>query len=150
MSVDHNLQLRRAILPMLKAETVIASLTAGRVYSEAPPSLPAYPFIRYGFSSGVPTEWSCGEGDIITVSIHAFSKANGTDECARLLRSISKALDGKSAQLEIDPDTGKSAYAIEIRQTLSRIFRDSDEASAFHGVSDFEVVVWESREQTAP
>ena len=142
MSVDHNLQLRRAILPMLKAETVIASLTAGRVYSEAPPSLPAYPFIRYGNSDGTPTEWSCTEGSENVVTIHIFSRADGTDECARLRKAVVRALDQKTRQLEVDPDTGVSATAVDMTVTfLPAIFRDTDEASAWHGLVNVAVTV---------
>jgi len=143
MSVDHNLQLRRAILPMLKAEPLIATLTQGRVYSEAPAALPSFPFIRFGFITSQPTEWSCAEGEIAQVSIHVFTQGPGTDSCARLMKAVSRALDGKTAQLEVDPDTGKAATATDITQTLSRIFRDTDEAEAFHGVLDFEITVAE-------
>lgn len=142
MSVDHNLQLRRAILPMLKAESVIASLTSGRVYSEAPPSLPAFPFIRYGNSDGTPTEWSCTEGSENAVTIHVFSRAAGTDECARLRKAVVRALDQKTRQLEVDPDTGNSATAVDMMVTgLPAIFRDSDDAAAWHGVVQVAVTV---------
>lgn len=144
MSVDHNLQLRRAILPMLKAEPVIASLTAGRVYSEAPPAKPTFPFIRYGNSDGTPTEWSCAEGSENVVTIHVFSRAAGTDECARLRRAVVRALDQKVRQLEVDPDTGRSATAIDMMVVgLPAIFRDTDDASAWHGVCQVAVTVAE-------
>jgi len=142
MSVDHNLQLRRAILPMLKAESVIASLTAGRVFSEAPKALPAFPFIRYGNSDGTPTEWSCTEGSDNAITIHVFSQADGTDEVTRLRRAVVRALDGKTRQLEADPDTGVSATAVDMTVTfLPAIFRDTDEAAAWHGVVNVAVTV---------
>lgn len=144
MSVDHNLQLRRAILPMLKAETVIASLTAGRVYSEAPPSTPEWPFIRYGNSDGTPTEWSCTEGSENAVTIHIFSKAAGTDEVTRLRKAVVRALDGKTRQLEADPDTGETATAVDMTVGfLPAIFRDGDDAAAWHGVVNLAVTVAE-------
>jgi hypothetical protein len=142
MSVDHNLQLRRAILPMLKAEPLIASLTNGRVFSEAPAALPPFPFIRYGNSDGTPTEWSCAEGSENVVTIHVFSRTPGTDECARLRKAVCRALDQKARQLEVDPDTGGSATAIDMRVTfLPAIFRDTDDASAWHGVVNLAVTV---------
>jgi len=144
MSVDHNLQLRRAILPMLKAESVIASLTNGRVYSEAPAALPPFPFIRYGNSDGTPTEWSCTEGSENAITIHVFSRASGTDECARLRRAVCRALDGKTRQLEVDPDTGTAATAIDIQVTfLPAIFRDTDDAAAWHAICQVSVTVAE-------
>ncbi len=142
MSVDHNLQLRRAILPMLKAESVIASLTGGRVFSEAPKALPAFPFIRYGNSDGTPTEWSCTEGSENVVTIHVFSRADGTDECARLRKAVVRALDQKTRQLEVDSDTGGAATAIDMQVTfMPAIFRDTDDASAWHGVVNLAVTV---------
>jgi hypothetical protein len=144
MSVDHNLQLRRAILPMLKAESVIASMTNGRVYSEAPKALPPFPFVRYGNSDGTPTEWSCTEGSENVVTIHVFSRADGTDECARLRKAVVRALDQKTRQLEVDPDTGSSATAVDMMVTgLPAIFRDTDDASAWHGVVQVSVTVAE-------
>lgn len=144
MSVDHNLQLRRAILPMLKAEPVIASLTGGRVFSESPASLPAFPFIRYGNSDGTPTEWSCTEGSDNVVTIHVFSRTPGTDECARLRKAVVRALDQKTRQLEVDPDTGDSATAVDMMVTgLPALFRDTDDVAAWHGVVQVSVTVAE-------
>ena len=144
MSVDHNLQLRRAILPMLKAEPVIASLTGGRVYSESPASLPDFPFIRYGNSDGTPTEWSCAEGSENAITVHVFSREPGTDECARLRKAVVRALDQKTRQLEVDPDTGSSATAVDIRVTfLPALFRDSDDVAAWHGVVNVAATVVE-------
>lgn len=129
---------------MLKAEPVIASLTAGRVYSEAPPSLPAFPFIRYGNSDGTPTEWSCSEGSENAITIHCFSNAAGTDEVSRLRKAVVRALDGKTRQLEVDPDTGNSATAIDIQVTfMPAIFRDTDDAAAWHGVANVQATVAE-------
>lgn len=141
MAIDHNLQLRRAILPMLKAEPVIASITAGRVYSESPPAAPTFPFIRYGFSIGTPTEWSCAEGSENSVVIHVFSKAAGTDECARLVKAVCRALDQKTRQLEPDVDDGDTATAIDMAVMNTQIIRDTDEASAFHGIVNLSVTV---------
>jgi len=144
MSVDHNLQLRRAILPMLKAEPVIASLTGGRVYSESPASLPEFPFIRYGNSDGTPTEWSCTEGSENAVVIHIFSRSPGTDEVTRLRKAVVRALDGKTRQLEVDPDSGTSATAVDMTVTfLPAIFRDTDDVAAWHGVVNLAVTVAE-------
>lgn len=144
MAVDHALQLRRGILPMLKADPVIAAMTSGRVFSEAPPSLPAFPFIRYGGSDGTPTEWSCAEGSENVVTVHVFSRANGTDEVTRLRRAVVRALDGKTRQLEVDTDTGDSATAIDMTVTgLPAIFRDSDDIQAWHGVVTLAVTVAE-------
>lgn len=140
MATDHNLQLRRAILPMLKAEPVIAELTEGRVYGEQPKVMPAWPFIRYGFSIGTATEWSCAEGSDNAVTINVFSHGPGTDECDRLNKAVIRAIDGKTRQLEADPDTGDSATAIEMTHLGSEIMRDTNEANDYHGVNRFTVV----------
>ena len=141
MATDHNLQLRRAILPMLKAEPLIASLTGGRVYSEQPPTLPAFPFIRYGFSTGLATEWSCAQGSDNQVTINVFSKSPGTDECARLCKAVARAMDGKTRQLEADPDTGESATAIDMTHIGTDIIRDGDDAQAHNGIVRVAVTV---------
>lgn len=135
MSVDHNLQLRRAMLPLIKAENVVVTLCQGRVYSEAPPSLPSPPFIRFGGVTGTPTEWSCTQGSDNAGVIHIFSKAAGTDEVLRLRRAVCRAIDEKTVQLEVDPDDGTSATALNIQVSfLPEIFRDSDDAANWHGV----------------
>lgn len=140
MSTDHNLQIRRAVLPRLKAETVIASLTTGRVYGEQPPSEPEWPFLRYGFSIGTATEWSCVEGSENAVTVNVFARGPGTDECDRLNKATIRALDGKTLQLEADPDTGQSATAIEVTHLGSEIMRDTTEANDYHGVNRFLIV----------
>lgn len=144
MSVDHNLQLRRAIVTMMKANTIIASMTAGRVYGEQPPALPARPFIRYGNGDATPTEWSCAEGSENAVSIHVFSDAEGTNEVTRLRKAVVSALDGKSRQLEADPDTGETATAVDMMVSfLPAIFRDNDDAQSWHGIVNLAVTVAE-------
>jgi len=144
MSVDHNLQLRRAILPLIKVEPVVVELAGMRVFSEAPKALPAFPFVRYGNSDGTPTEWSCTEGSDNAGTIHIFSRADGTDEVARLRRAVCRAIDGKTVQLEADADDGKSATALNIQVTfLPAIFRDTDDASAWHGVINWQTEVAE-------
>ena len=141
MATDYSVQLRRAILPILKANTVIASLTSGRVYSETPPAKPVWPFIRYGFTIGTPQESSCGEGAELSVIIHVFDKTLGTDQCARLCRAVCRALDEREIQLEADQDTGETASAIECYVTQTQIMRDGDEADAHHGLVSLVVKV---------
>lgn len=138
---DYSIQLRRAILPILKADTRLAAMTGGRIYSETPPAIPAWPFIRYGHSISTPQEWTCSTGANITFTINAFSKAAGTDECGRMVRLICAALDGKSIPLEIDTDSGESAEAVMVFVTQTQIMRDGDEADAHHGVVSFEAMV---------
>jgi hypothetical protein len=144
VSVDHNLQLRRGILPLIKIEPVVLELAGARVYSEAPKAMPAFPFVRYGNSDGTPTEWSCTEGSVNSGTIHVFSRADGTDECARLRRAVCRAIDGKTVQLEADPDTDISATALNIQVSfLPAIFRDTDDTAAWHGVINWTTEVAE-------
>ena len=141
MATDYTVQLRRAILPILKANTVIASLCAGRVYSESPPALPSWPFIRYGATINTPTEWSCADGSNMSVTIHVFDKTPGIDQCARMVRAVIRALDERTIQLEADQDTGETATAVECYVTQSQISRDGDDVNAHHGIVSVSVVV---------
>lgn len=141
MATDYTVQLRRAILPLLKANTVIASACGGRVYSESPPALPAWPFIRYGATISTPVEWSCADGSDMSVTIHVFDKTPGTDQCGRIVRAVVRALDERTIQLEADADTGLSATAVGCFVTQTQIIRDGDEADAHHGIVSLNVVV---------
>lgn len=140
-ATDYTVQLRRAILPLLKANTVIASVCGGRVYSESPTALPTWPFIRYGATINTPVEWSCGDGSDMSVTIHVFDKTPGTDQCGRIVRAVIRALDERTIQLEADADTGLSATAVECYVTQSQIIRDGAEADAHHGIVSVSVVV---------
>lgn len=140
-ATDYTVQLRRAILPLLKANTVIASLCGGRVYSENPPALPSWPFIRYGATVSTPLEWSCADGSDMSITINVFDKTPGTDQTGRLVRAVIRALDERTIQLEADADTGLSATAVECYVTQSQIIRDGSEADAHHGIVSLNVVV---------
>lgn len=140
-ATDYSLQLRRAILPVLKADAKLAALTGGRIYSETPPAIPAWPFVRYGYSINTPAEWTCSTGANVSITINAFSKAPGTDECARMVRLICGAIDGKVIPLEVDGDTGQQASAVMVMVTQTQIMRDGDEADAHHGIVSVEVMV---------
>lgn len=137
---DYSVQLRRAILPILKADAKIAAAVGGRVYSETPTAIPAWPFIRFGFAIGTPEEWSCAEGADVSFTVNVFSKAAGTDECARITRLVCAVLDKRQITLEVDTDTGKQAGAY-LLVTRTQIMRDGSEADAHHGVVSFEAMV---------
>lgn len=140
-ATDYSVQLRRAILPILKADSKLAAATGGRIYSETPPAIPAWPFVRYGFSINTPQEWGCSTGADISFTINAFSKAAGTDECGRIVRLICGAIDGRVIPLEVDPDTGQQASAVMVFVTQTQIMRDGDEADAHHGVVSVEAMI---------
>ncbi len=131
MANDPTLALRRAIIGALKADSGVTDLVAdGRVYGERALAKPIFPFIRYGITDARPKRGTCWDGATIDLPIHAFSKAEFTDEAVNINRAIQLALDGKALQLE----GGATAY---VTWAGSTVIPDAAEAGIWHGISRF-------------
>jgi hypothetical protein len=146
MATDHTLELRRAVLPILKADAILTALVGARIYDE-PPAEPAWPFIRYGepiLGADEAMGWSGGN---VTVTIHAFAKArnaegtaaNGKEVASRIGRRIALVLDEASFALPVHEDSGRPARALDVAHQSTNIIRDTAEAGAWHAIVVFEI-----------
>ncbi len=123
MTIDRTLALRQAIVSALKSDAGLTAIVpAARVNGERAEANPVFPFTRYGITDARRTS--------IDVPIHAFSKAEYTDEVAGINAAIVTALDGRT----LDLGGGEKAY---LTWAGSTIIPDAAEAGVYHGINRF-------------
>lgn len=130
MANDSALYIRRALVTALKS----AGLAGGRVYGPGVPANPVWPFIVVGNSDTAPLRAQCLDGATFDVIVHTFAKGADESGCAELNRAVASLLDGKGRALD-------APFPARIRRMVwlrSQIIRDTDEASAWHGLVTFQ------------
>jgi hypothetical protein len=130
MANDSGLYIRRALVTALKS----AGLAGGRVYGPGVPANPVWPFVVVGNSDTAPLRAQCLDGVTFDVIIHTFAKGPDEAGCAELNRAVSTLLDGRGQPLT-------APFPARIRRLTwlrSQIIRDTDEASAWHGLVTFQ------------
>lgn len=117
----------------LDAARLVAS---GRVYGPHPPAnaFAEGPFIMVGNSETEPLRASCLDGATFNVTVHTFAKGADESGCANLNRLVAQVLDGVGRALD-------APFPARIRRMVwqrSQIIRDTDEATAWHGLVQFQ------------
>jgi len=128
MANDSALFIRRALVTSLKSAGI------ARVYGPHPPSNPTWPFVLVGNSDTAPLRAQCLEGATFDVIIHTFAKGGDESGCADLNRIVVARLDGRGLPLD-------APFPARIRRMVwqrSQIIRDTDEATAWHGLVTFQ------------
>lgn len=120
---------RRAVLAKLKADTgLIAIVPAARIYPQAVPVEPGWPFLKMGPSQTLPRRAACLNGGDVTMDVHAFARGSASetaeDHASRIGAAIETALRDNNLALE----GGGNA---RIRLSDIRLLQD-DEPDAFH------------------
>jgi hypothetical protein len=126
------LELRKGIVNTLALDAAVTAIVGTRIYGEESPAKPMWPFVRYGFVVSVPFRGTCWNGTTSTVSVHAFAKGPGTDNVLRLAAAVRACLDQRQVN-----------DALYIQFTGLQVIRDTEEASAYHAVVDFEAATAE-------
>lgn len=141
MAIDSTIEVRRAILPILKNDPRTKAIVPASRWFAMTADKPTWPFALYGASTPLPLRASCLDGCEIVTSIHGFAKARlnaggamletAEDHCGRLAAAISKVLDGRRVAI-----AGGHA---SIRWTGSQLLIDRGEADAFHCIVNLRV-----------
>lgn len=128
---DYTLELRRAIILHLKADSGVTALVdAEDVFGMRQPAVHGWPFTRYG----QPDTRAAGHGSDVSVTLHAFSKGAFDDECSQIAKALVAALNG--AVLPLDgPDVA------QVHWRDSQIIPDAAEADAWHGLVRFDATI---------
>lgn len=121
--------LRRAILSTLKASAPLtAEIPAARIYPQAVPGNPVWPFAKLGPPVSLRIRAACVRGDNISLDVHAFTRGTAgetaEDHAGRIGGLIEAALDDRTLTLE-------GGATARIRLTDKRLFQDA-EPDAFH------------------
>lgn len=131
MANDSAIYIRRALVTALRG----AGLAGGRVYGPGVPANPVWPFVVVGNSDTAPLRAQCLDGATFDVIVHTFAKGPDESGCAELNRIVASVLDGKGRAL---PDAPFPARIRRLTWLRSQIIRDTDEASAWHGLVTFQ------------
>jgi hypothetical protein len=132
MALNPALELREAIVTLLKADAPLVSLvTTAKIFGEFPGAQPVRPFVRYGEDDVTPQRVSCWAGANVAFPVHAFSAEKFTDQVKAINAAIVNALDGKVIVL----DGGVKAT---ITWNSSQLLRDGADPNAWHGFNQFE------------
>lgn len=127
---DSALYIRRALVTALKA----ADVADGRVHGPSVPANPVWPFVLVGNSETSPLRAQCLEGATFDLVIHTFAKGSDESQCALLNARVANLLDGVGRPLD-------APFPARIRRMVwlrSQIIRDTDEATAWHGLVTFQ------------
>jgi hypothetical protein len=129
----HALPLRQKAIIRLRGDADLIALgspaIADRIY-EVPPATITWPFLRYGG----PDETPVRRGTQVRFTIHSFSKAQYSDECAELNAGIVANLEDGVIDLG-------GAWKAYVSWIGSQILPDPEEASAWHGVNSFTATI---------
>lgn len=130
MANDSGLYIRRALVTALRGATAAGA----RVYGPGVPANPVWPFVVVGNSDTAPLRAQCLDGVTFDVIVHTFAKGSDEAGCAELNRAVGTLLDGRGQPLT-------APFPARIRRLTwlrSQIIRDTDEASAWHGLVTFQ------------
>lgn len=108
-----------------------ALVAASSIYGEQPTAAPAWPFVRYGTATVVPDRAAGLDGSRIIVSVSAFAHGPGADAAAAIGAQLAKL-----EEAEINTEAGDR---LNIYWTGSQLFRDTEEADAWHSLQSFEI-----------
>lgn len=113
-----SLELQKAIVAALKADTAVNGLVAGHVYDTVPSSDP-FPRITLGEDQVIPERADCYLGDEVFITLHVWSRKTGFPETKRIAAAVRTALH--DAELEL---TG--FRLVDLASDGERFMRDPD------------------------
>lgn len=119
------LELQKAIVTKLKADSAISALVGTRVYDIPPPS-PTFPYISIGPDNTLPSRADCYDGKEIHQQIDVWSRQPNSREATQIIEAATSALNDAALSL---PGFRLVDIYFERAQTL----RDPDGLTS-HGV----------------
>lgn len=132
--VDNWLETRKAVVAHLTAAEPIAGLVpANKIWGEAPKSGIGWPFIRVGFAVTTAFEAQGWGGATHRMSIHSFAKGEDTGDVQKIAKAVVARMQTLAA-----PD---GLSIVDLQWVGNSTVRDSEEANAFHVISDFDITV---------
>lgn len=136
MAGDLIREVRRAVLPALKADAAVAALVpTENIHPSTTPANPTWPFTRFDTVGSSPLDGTCYAGAQVDFLLHGFAKdrANGgqivetaEDHAGRIGSAMKLAVHNRRF-----PVADGSAL-VKVRSV--RLQRDADEAGAYHSI----------------
>lgn len=129
--------LRDAIIKRLEGTPGLQPLGT-RLYGEAVPPNPTWPFLRYGVPILTPADMSGATGARHRITLHVFAKGPSMDACNAYSGAVVRSLDGEDLPLAGLPN-GRQATAYELYLAGHQVVPDG--AKDWHGILEFDVAV---------
>lgn len=128
MIADSSLELQKAIVAALKADTAVNAIVAGRIY-DAVPTNAQKPYVSFGPFDMLPETGDCLEGCAVAIQLDGWAAGPDTVQIKRLGAAIAAALD--AAPLVLDAPQRLVDLSIERTTYL----RDPDGLTAHAAVT---------------
>jgi hypothetical protein len=116
---DPSLELQRALRAQLLASPAVTALVGQRIYDQ-PPITPQFPYITLGETDVQVQRASFYDGSDVSMSFHAWSRANGYPESKRIAAAIRASLHEAPITL------AGLERLVDIEVQSNRAFRDPD------------------------
>ena len=134
MATDHSLQIRQAVVLALRGVSEIEAVVSGRIYGEASPAKPVWPFIKVGAMVAGPFDATCLSGSETTFVVNCFVKGLDGSGAYNLAKLVQQALDG------LDPALAGGAHMVSLDWTGSTPLKDQQEADGYYSAVAFRAV----------
>lgn len=132
MVPDASLALQGAVFAALAADDALQSLCSGRIHDRRPETK-AFPHVVIGEADCFDDGTKSGDGQVHSLTIHAWSRYRGRAEAKRILAAIAAALHRRPLAL------GGGLRWVNARVTYTGVLDDPDGVTT-HGVLRLRVV----------
>lgn len=111
MSADPDLDLQKAVIAKLRADSAVAALVGAKIYDAVPDSR-SYPYISYGADDAISDDYDCEEEKVsgtspgairtydIRLLLDVWSNAVGQVEGKKIAGAVRRALRGMDQELD--------------------------------------------------
>lgn len=113
-----SLELQKAVVARLKADTGVTTLVGQRIY-DAVPTNATFPYISLGPDQTLPSRADCYNGSEVTIQVDAWSRSVGFPEVKRIAEAVRASLVDAPLSL-----TGHRLVDIALEE--ARVLRDVD------------------------
>ncbi|QDV34905.1 DUF3168 domain-containing protein [Tautonia plasticadhaerens] len=111
------------------------------VYSHIPQAS-AFPYVVIGEKTSIPFRTKTGDGQEITVTLHAWTQGSGDKACADLMQSVYRALDRQENAVDVE-GYDLTEITCEFNQLLPDTGDEAEPDRYYHGVMRFRAIVQE-------
>jgi hypothetical protein len=133
--IDYSLEVQAAVFNALKNHAGLDALIEG-VYDHVPEGA-AFPYVTIGDDVVTPLQSHNPRGQIIALSIHTWSVADGRHEAKQIMREVTNALTDVPVAIG-------SAHVYSFEPEISQTIPDPDEYDVtYHGVQRFRLQIHE-------
>jgi Protein of unknown function (DUF3168) len=120
---DPSLQLQKAIVAWLKADSGVNAIIAGRIY-DAVPGGAAKPYLSFGPFQALPEHGDCLDGGEVFITLDGWAAGPDTVQVKQLGTAVAKALDLAAITIDTPP------RLVELTVEQTQYMRDPDGITA--------------------